>query len=170
MARWLFLGAIGSFLLGVSTAVPVEEKRGAQVPIAKQSYSLTRQEVTKPRLPVGSHLRNLKTLAHAADPAPVGRDTALPAHSFVEYLLNVTAGGNNYSLIIDTGSSDTWFVKDGFKCLNLYREPAPLAQCRFGPEFKGDFPDGKIEDQHFNISYGDPIYGPTLVGEYGYAE
>lgn len=170
MVGWLILGILGSSLLGLSGAVPTGEKRAAALPAARHSFSLSRQTVTKPGQTVGSRFRNLRTLVGAADPQPAGIDVALAANKQVEYLLNVTAGGHNYSLIIDTGSSDTWFVKKGFECLGPYRQVVPLAQCRFGPEFQGDFPDGIIAGQHFNVSYGDANFGPYLNGEYGYAE
>lgn len=170
MAGRIILGLLSSSLLGLSGAAPVEEKRVAAMPAAKHSFSLSRQTVTKSGHTIGSKFRNLRKLSAAADPQPAGQDVALPAHMQVEYLLNVTAGGHNYSLIIDTGSSDTWFVKSGFQCLNAYRRVVPVAQCRFGPEFQGDFPSGIIEEQHFNVSYGSSNYGPYLNGEYGYAE
>lgn len=84
--------------------------------------------------------------------------------------MNVTAGGNNYSLIIDTGSSDTWFVKSGFQCYDYRRQKVALANCQFGPLFKGDFPGGRIQELHFNVSYGNGYSGPNLNGEYGFAE
>lgn len=170
MAGWLVLEILSSLLLGLSGAAPVEEKRAAAVPAARHSFSLARQHVVKAGSTVGSRFRNLGGLGRAADPQPAGLDVAMPAYMQVEYLLNVTAGGHNYSLIIDTGSSDTWFVKSGFECLNAYRQNVPVEQCSFGPEFQGDFPDGKIVEQHFNISYGTSTFGPYLSGEYGYAE
>ncbi|OTB07733.1 hypothetical protein M426DRAFT_53221 [Hypoxylon sp. CI-4A] len=66
-------------------------------------------------------------------------------------------------MIPDTGSSDTWIISDGFKCLDPYdgRETSQ-EQCGFGPSFKGGFPDGKIDNQILNISYlsGDYLNGP----------
>lgn len=174
MVKWLTYGLAGNLLLGLSVAAPVEEqKRAANAPAAvaaKHVLQLSRQLSPRPGLTVGSKFRNLRAFAKAADPQPAGQDIALPANLQVEYLLNVTAGGNNYSLIIDTGSSDTWFVKSGFQCYDYLRRKVALANCQFGPEFKGDFPDGAIKDLHFNVSYGNGYNGPNLNGEYGYAD
>jgi hypothetical protein len=94
--------------------------------------------------------------------APIGTAKALPVYHPAEYLAEVKAGGHKYALMIDTGSSDTWFVKDGFQCL-LY------PHCNLGPVFRGDFPGGQIEVEHLNISYGGDI-GAFLNGQMGYSE
>jgi len=174
MVKWLISSLASNLLLGLAVAAPVEEhKRAANSPAtvaAHQVLSLSRQLSPRPGLTLGSKFRNLRAFATAADPQPAGLDIALPAYQQVEYLLNVTAGGNNYSLIIDTGSSDTWFVKSGFQCYDYRRRPVALANCQFGPEFKGDFPGGAIKDLQFNVSYGNGYSGPNLNGEYGYAD
>ncbi|KAK0626641.1 aspartic peptidase domain-containing protein [Immersiella caudata] len=94
--------------------------------------------------------------------APIGTATALPVHHSAEYLAEVKAGGHRYALMIDTGSSDTWFVKDGFQCLIS-------PHCNLGPAFKGEFPGGQIEVEHLNISYGGDV-GAFLNGQMGYSE
>ncbi|KAK1760766.1 aspartic peptidase domain-containing protein [Echria macrotheca] len=91
---------------------------------------------------------------------PIGTAKALPVYHPAEYLAAVTAGGTRYALQIDTGSSDTWFVKEGFQCL--------VTECNMGPGFKGDFPGGQIEE-HFNISYGGD-YGAFINGQMGYSD
>ncbi|KAJ7049919.1 aspartic peptidase domain-containing protein [Mycena amicta] len=85
-----------------------------------------------------------------------------------EYLTNVTVGGQHFSLIIDTGSSDTWVPQVGFNCFDLDRNPIPEDQCFFGTAgfnpaasktFK-PFPGVSI-----NITYGD---GQFLSGPVGF--
>lgn len=151
-------------------------RRGAEegsnsppVVAAHHVLPLSRQLLSKPGLTLGSKFRNFGAFAGAAEPQPAGLDIALPASRQTEYLLNVEVEGTNYSLIIDSGSSDTWFVKSGFQCYDSARRPVPLAECAFGPEFKGGFPEGAIQDQHFNVSYGNSANGPNLNGDYGYA-
>ncbi|KIK51004.1 hypothetical protein GYMLUDRAFT_266014 [Collybiopsis luxurians FD-317 M1] len=82
-----------------------------------------------------------------------------------EYLTNVTIGGQDFTLIVDTGSSDTWVAKQGFACFDLSGNPVPTSQCAFGtngfdtsasPTY---FP---IPNTNFNISYGD---GEFLTGD-----
>ncbi len=98
----------------------------------------------------------------------VGAATA--ASNDIEYIATVQAGNNSLSLIVDTGSSDTWFVKSGFQCLDRrFRQPADVSECQFGPAFAGDFPGGQITDQHFNVTYGS-LDGPFLNGLMGFSE
>ncbi|KAJ7780230.1 acid protease [Mycena maculata] len=85
-----------------------------------------------------------------------------------EYLTNITVGGQTFPVIVDTGSSDTWLIKKGFKCFNLTGTPETEETCAFGSAgfdtaasktFKS-FP--KVS---FNISYGD---GEFLSGGVGF--
>jgi hypothetical protein len=50
------------------------------------------------------------------------------------YIANVTLAGKTFSLIIDTGSSDTWVASSTFQCDDPYTyAPIPVQQCGFGP-------------------------------------
>ncbi|KAJ7643179.1 acid protease [Mycena rosella] len=78
-----------------------------------------------------------------------------------EYLANITVGGQTFSVIIDTGSSDTWLAQKGFACLNLTGHPVPAATCGFGSQ---GF-DSKLSKSFqpypstsFYITYGDGEY------------
>lgn len=173
MLKWLACSLASTLLLGLSGAVPVEEqKRAAKSPAIVPEHHvlpLSRRLSSKPGFTLGSKFHSLRAFAGAADPQPAGLDIALPADKQTEYLLNVTVAGNNYTLIIDSGSSDTWFVKSGFQCYDYLRQRVPVADCEFGPEFRGDFPGGAINGLHFNVSYGNSAGGPNLNGDYGYA-
>ncbi|ERS95539.1 hypothetical protein HMPREF1624_08055 [Sporothrix schenckii ATCC 58251] len=103
-------------------------------------------------------------------PAAISSGLAPSANHDIEYLTSVVAGTNNLSLVVDTGSSDTWFVRQGFSCIDpQYHEPTLVAACRFGPEFKGDFPGGAIANQHLSVAYGS-ANGPFMQGVLGYAD
>jgi hypothetical protein len=81
----------------------------------------------------------------------------------LEYLTKIKFGDQEVSVIVDTGSSDTWLVKSGFRCVNQFGSTQDSASCRFGPAYKGEF-DQKIPNQHFNISYGDGEFVTGPVG------
>ncbi|KAJ7741739.1 aspartic peptidase domain-containing protein [Mycena olivaceomarginata] len=49
-----------------------------------------------------------------------------------DYLVNITIGGQNFSVIIDSGSADTWVPQAGFSCFNLTGSPVPQTTCNFG--------------------------------------
>ncbi|KAJ3801452.1 aspartic peptidase domain-containing protein [Lentinula aff. detonsa] len=85
-----------------------------------------------------------------------------------EYLTNVTFGEQDFLLIVDTGSSDTWAPQIGFACFDLDNNPVPQSQCAFGTSgydtnasttFVAD------PDTNFNIEYGD---GEFLTGTVGF--
>jgi len=132
-------------LVAAASAVPLVER---DVPVTHHMARLTRRS-SGPETNAGRRLAG-----------PIGTAKALPVSIPAEYLAEVQAGGHRYALRIDTGSSDTWFVKDGFQCL--------VSHCNLGPMFKGEFPGGQIEE-HFNISYGGDI-GAFLNGQMGYSE
>ncbi|KAF1925961.1 acid protease [Didymella exigua CBS 183.55] len=49
------------------------------------------------------------------------------------YMTRVTLGDRVYSLVIDTGSSDTWAAQAGLVCKNAAGQTVTTAACRFGP-------------------------------------
>ena len=102
------------------------------------------------------------------DPEGVdGLDTEL---NQAEYLMRVGLGDQVFEMIPDTGSSDTWVPREGFKCLDPYTErPVDAERCGFGALFHGDFPGGRAagDDLQMHISY---LSGDFLQGPMGYAE
>ncbi|KAJ7861712.1 acid protease [Mycena olivaceomarginata] len=85
-----------------------------------------------------------------------------------DYLVNVTIGGQNFSLIIDSGSSDTWVPQAGFSCFNLTGSPVPQTTCNFGST--GFNPNSSktfelYQNVSFNQTYGTSEYvaGPIAL-------
>ncbi|GAW27138.1 putative acid protease [Rosellinia necatrix] len=110
--------------------------------------------------------KNVTGISPDAD--PIGFDHLKAELNQIEYIMKVGIGPESYYMIPDTGSSDTWIIQEGFKCLDPYfGDEIPQEYCQFGPQFKGDFPGGKIENQNLNISY---LSGDYLNGKMGYAE
>ncbi|KAJ7458601.1 aspartic peptidase domain-containing protein [Mycena latifolia] len=99
----------------------------------------------------------------------IGKSTTVPltgANFDHEYVTDATFGGQKFKLIVDTGSSDTWVIQQGFTCLNPDTgDPQPAQSCNFGPGFSPAqsttfqlFPNVT-----FAISYGDGSFvdGPA---------
>lgn len=84
-----------------------------------------------------------------------------------EYLMSIDWAGTAYTVIVDTGSSDTWLIQSGFQCVNVDGAPQAESACDFGPPFSGTFDDGTISDENFNITYGD---GEFVTGIMGYED
>ncbi|KAJ7033574.1 acid protease [Mycena alexandri] len=85
-----------------------------------------------------------------------------------EYLTNVTIGGQHFSLIIDTGSSDTWVAQKGFNCFDLDENPVPESTCAFGTagfDTHASKTFKPFPNVSFNITYGD---GEFLSGPVGF--
>ncbi|KAJ7176802.1 aspartic peptidase domain-containing protein [Mycena filopes] len=50
----------------------------------------------------------------------------------LEFVTNATIGGQHFSLLIDTGSSDTWVPQTGYKCFELNGTETAQSTCAFG--------------------------------------
>lgn len=53
-----------------------------------------------------------------------------------EFVAPVTIGTQNFQLIIDTGSSDTWVPAANVNCTDQDRKPVNQSDCAFGPLFQ----------------------------------
>ncbi|KAF2668485.1 acid protease [Microthyrium microscopicum] len=81
------------------------------------------------------------------------------------YLTTMKFGPEEFKLVIDTGSADTWLVQTGFKCISmLTRQSVASATCRFSRTYNNTKTFKAVANQHFNISYAD---GEFLNGEMG---
>ncbi|KAJ7478970.1 acid protease [Mycena latifolia] len=83
-----------------------------------------------------------------------------------EYITDVTFGGQTFKLIVDTGSSDTWVIQQGFSCLDPDTgNPQREQSCKLGPGFRPakSTTFQKFPKVTFAISYGDGnfVYGPA---------
>ncbi|KAI1390936.1 acid protease [Hypoxylon trugodes] len=161
----------GALVLGLSAAAPVDHMLETRNFASKAGLAITDSYHTLARIPrrpgtsrTYDMLRqNQRNRALMDDDEPEGYDNLRPESHQVEYIMEVGIGSEKFYMIPDTGSSDTWIISDGFKCLDpFYGLDIPQEECGFGPLFKGDFPDGKIDNQNLNISYlsGDYLNGP----------
>ncbi|KAJ7308516.1 acid protease [Mycena albidolilacea] len=85
-----------------------------------------------------------------------------------EYLTEVTVGGQTFTAIVDTGSSDTWLINKDFKCFNLTGFPESTETCGFGSagfDTNASSTFQSFPKVSFNISYGD---GEFLSGGLGF--
>jgi hypothetical protein len=95
-----------------------------------------------------------------------------------ENITSTTAYGTQYAIemlfhkdpmmvILDTGSSDTWVVKESFQCVDYAMQPIDQAACGFGPTYTDDFQYGAIPHNHMYTKYGD---GEMAYGPMGYSD
>ncbi|KAF2239660.1 acid protease [Viridothelium virens] len=102
---------------------------------------------------------------------PGSQNSTIPITSAVEgqvFLAPIAFADEPFLVVIDTGSSDTWVVRQRFACISIttgLREGQD--QCAFGPQYVASSSFTEIPDQNFNVSYGD---GEVLIGIVGYEE
>ncbi|KAM0723746.1 hypothetical protein Q7P37_000736 [Cladosporium fusiforme] len=84
------------------------------------------------------------------------------------FLAPITIGGQEFNVVIDTGSSDPWIATKDFECYDRYTgEALEEAACYFGPVYDpSTSPTYRNYPQRtLNLSYHD---GETLNGHMGY--
>lgn len=84
-----------------------------------------------------------------------------------QYAIELAFADVPLQVLLDTGSSDTWIVQEGFECVDFAGEDVDTATCGFGPAYPGDFQYGAIPEQHIYIQYGD---GEIVYGPVGYSD
>jgi hypothetical protein len=173
---------VPSILLSSNAAVLPVEKRGADFQlVTPEAFSeATANQVTDNYVTLArgssqtsrsfQYLRSLQK-ERVRDASSItkrdGPSTPLiPAGGGAEYLAEITIDGVKVKAIVDTGSSDTWLIQKGFKCVDVSGISQPESACAFGPVYTGSFGSNKIPNVNFNISYGD---GEFVTGDFGYA-
>jgi hypothetical protein len=84
------------------------------------------------------------------------------------FLAPVTVGGQDFRVVVDTGSSDPWLATIGFECLDpVTNIQIDEGDCRFGPLYDRTASSTykAYPDRSMNLSYAD---GETLNGLMGY--
>ncbi|KAJ7796816.1 acid protease [Mycena olivaceomarginata] len=85
-----------------------------------------------------------------------------------EYLVNVTIGGQDFTVIVDTGSVDTWVVQRGFNCVDANGTSVPQSVCAFGTDGFDTNASTTFEsfpDVRANLRFGN---GAVLNGSVGF--
>lgn len=82
-----------------------------------------------------------------------------------EFATSITIGTQTFEVVLDTGSSDTWVVEEGFKCVNVETEAAESeSYCGFGSTYTVDSTFSQIANEEFDIEYGDGEFLEGIMG------
>ncbi|KAH8903832.1 acid protease [Coniochaeta sp. PMI_546] len=81
------------------------------------------------------------------------------------YITDITVGNKTVPVTIDTGSSDTWFVRSPFTCVDYYGRHVEESKCGFGNSYIANFSQGVIDNAVFSRSYADGTY---VYGYFGF--
>ena len=85
-----------------------------------------------------------------------------------QYAVDAHLGGHQVSLIIDTGSADTWAVQKNFHCIDYSGVFLPRETCGFGETYLETFQYGFTDPEtHMYIQYGD---GEIVTGPMGFSD
>jgi aspergillopepsin I len=79
----------------------------------------------------------------------------------------VTVGGQDFEVVIDTGSSDPWLAVNNFECLDPNDDSSQDPEyCEFGPTYDPTRSTtySVVSDQNFNITYADGEYLNGAMG------
>ena len=84
----------------------------------------------------------------------------------MEFATTIKVGSQNFKVIVDTGSSDTWLAGEGFQCINPQGDLVALQQCGFAQPYLNPNDNALQQtdaesNQNFQASYGD---GEALLG------
>lgn len=74
-------------------------------------------------------------------------------------MTEILVGGETFTAVVDTGSSDTWLAETGFTCVK-----GAESTCELGATYNKTSTFQAIANENFEISYSD---GEFLTGSYG---
>ncbi|KAF2482402.1 aspartic peptidase domain-containing protein [Neohortaea acidophila] len=97
-----------------------------------------------------------------------GSATLLQEESGTIFLVPVTVGGQQFDVVLDTGSSDPWLITPNFTCVDIYTNtPINESYCYFGPPYSQEKSSTyhPLPNENMNVSYSD---GEFLTGSMGY--
>lgn len=81
------------------------------------------------------------------------------------FITTIKVGTQSFQAVIDTGSSDTWVIQDGYQCSTPSTgDIVADSTCNFGPTYKKSSTFTQIPDENFHQAYTD---GESLSGILG---
>jgi Eukaryotic aspartyl protease len=145
----------------VSISSPAASRGAFPLTVSSNVLTLTRKQSAK-----GYNARSAAYLLGLATIPPSTHSTTLIS-LFIgeEFATDITFGTETFESIVDTGSSDTWIIESGFKCVNVSNS-APETEdfCGFGPTYNVTDTFVQIPDENFNITYGDGEFLTGIIG------
>lgn len=69
------------------------------------------------------------------------------------YLTPITIGGQDFLAVVDTGSSDTWVIQEGYKCTMPPTPGTAAGECGFGKAYKQSPTFAAKGNERFSITY-----------------
>ncbi|KAJ7352704.1 acid protease [Mycena albidolilacea] len=147
---------------------PVARSPGGALPAAPYSVAFSKKVPRrKEKINALSALCKHGGSGHGVEPVSQTTVPLAGSNFDSDYLVNITIGGQNFSLILDSGSADTWVPQQGFQCFNLTGSPVPPATCNFGTtgfNVNASKTFRPFPNVSFNITYGTSEFVAGPVG------
>jgi Eukaryotic aspartyl protease len=133
------------------------------LPLAPSSNILT---LTRTKFGKGYNARGADyALGLAKIPASKHIATLTSSEYGQGFTAEITLGTQQFSLLVDTGSSDTWVVEAGYQCVNFENGAIePEAFCTFGPTYTPSKTFVQTPDENFNITYESGEFLTGILG------
>jgi len=159
---------LGNAPPGIAFKVPKTSRHRAPAKLSRPSQNTIRiQGFTRAK----TNSRSVAAVlgAHQRQVGGFGYENVTSANAYgTQYAVSVLWDGFPVSLLVDTGSSDTWVVHKSFLCIDYSGQIVSQGACAFGPVYPGDFSSGLVVPrQHMYIQYGD---GEIVTGPMGYSD
>lgn len=149
------------------------EKRVSPVPVQANSYYAVPFAKSSPDRPSNNYLKLDKVYndgKHGIDKCPNGFSPAIQEvrpYSGVSYLTDIKINNETHTVVLDTGSSDTWLFKSDFECRDQWGFSQAQWICHAGPGYTGSFPpNNPLKNVSLDIRYGDNTFAR---GQFGFA-
>ena len=149
---------------GIQVSTPAAFKEAS--PIVTTSNTLTLTKITSAK---GYNPRSAAYLLGLTASSKIATSnhstTLLSLEEGEEFATSITFGDETFESLVDTGSSDTWIVETGFKCVDITTStPEPESYCAFGPTYNVTDTFKQTPDENFNITYGDGEFLTGIIG------
>jgi aspergillopepsin I len=81
------------------------------------------------------------------------------------FATSITIGNRTFEVVVDTGSSDLWVVRDGFICIDPEsRREVAQSECEFGPAYAPNTTFLEIVGELLDIKYADREILSGVIG------
>ncbi|KAF4237564.1 hypothetical protein CNMCM8980_004616 [Aspergillus fumigatiaffinis] len=81
------------------------------------------------------------------------------------FATSITIGNQTFEVVVDTGSSDLWVVRDGFICIDPEsRREVAQSECEFGPAYAPNTTFHEIVGELLDIKYADREILSGVIG------
>lgn len=105
----------------------------------------------------------MTALRHANGPSTASSSLQFVTHH-MSYAIKIDVGDRAYNVIFDTGSADLWLATEDIDCYCGEQQKIDKHMCcKFGASANGTFGQGRSDNGHIGLLYGDAtaIYGPS---------